>query len=81
MNSLELKGGLFEMIVPIESKEILERLYKVVAETIQETRAEEYELTPEQEAKLAKDIEASYDPKNLISHEEVMKKMERWLSK
>lgn len=81
MNSLELKGGIFEMIAQVDNKEVLQRLYKVVAEILHETWAEEQMLTPEQEEKLSKDIEDSFNPDNLVSHEESMKTMARWLNK
>ena len=81
MNTLELKGGLFEMIAQVDDKELLQRLYKVVAEILHETWAEEQDLTPEQEAKLNQDIEDSFDSDNLVSHEESMKTMARWLNK
>ncbi|MEZ4932140.1 MAG: hypothetical protein R2788_08490 [Saprospiraceae bacterium] len=81
MNSLELKGGIFEMIAQVDNKEVLQRLYKVVAEILHETWAEEQNLTPEQEEKLSKDIEDSFNPDNLVSHEESMKTMARWLNK
>ncbi len=81
MNTLELKGGLFEMIAQVDNKKVLQRLYKVVAEILQETWAEEHDLTPEQEAKLNQDIEDSFIPENLVSHEESMKIMARWLDK
>lgn len=81
MNTLELKGGIFEMIAQVDNKEVLQRLYKIVAEILHETWAEDQELTPAQEAKLSKEIEESFNPENLISHEESMKIMARWLSK
>ena len=81
MNTLELKGGLFEMIAQVENKEVLQRMYKVVAEILHQTWAEEQNLTPEQESKLDADIEASFIPENLVDHEESMKKMARWLNR
>lgn len=81
MNTLELKGGLIEMIAQVDNKAVLQRLYKIVAELLEETWQEDYELTPKQEAKLEEDLKASYDPDNLVSHEESKKTMAKWLSK
>ena len=39
------------------------------------------ELPPEQQARLQKSIEESYDPKNLIDHEDMKKKHAKWLIK
>jgi hypothetical protein len=37
------------------------------------------QLTPEQREELMKSYEESFDPKNLIGHEEVMKQHAKWL--
>ena len=40
-----------------------------------------YKLTPEQELELANAIEETYHAENLISHEEALKELSRWLTK
>ena len=42
-------------------------------------RQQKDELTPEQEALLEADLEASFHPENLVGHEVAVKKMSRWL--
>ncbi len=40
-----------------------------------------YKLTPEQEIELADAIEETYHAENLVSHEEALKELSRWLPK
>jgi thiamine pyrophosphate-dependent acetolactate synthase large subunit-like protein len=81
MNELELKALLHEKIVGIQTIKCLES----VLEAINEIQAEEEdwweELTEEQQKSLEKSLEECDNPENLISHEEVVKKMAKWLSK
>lgn len=79
MNALELKGGMIEMIARVNDKAVLRHLYEVVSEILSQTWSEDYELTPEQEAQLNADIEASLNPENLVDHEVAIQKMSRWL--
>jgi len=81
MNALELKGGIIEMIAQVEDKKVLNELYKLVSEVLFQTWAAEGTLSPEQEAELDLAIKESRDPSNLVSHEEAMKKMGKWLDK
>ena len=39
-----------------------------------------YALTPEQEVELEKAIEETYHEENLISHEEALKELSRWIN-
>jgi thiamine pyrophosphate-dependent acetolactate synthase large subunit-like protein len=81
MNELELKAILHERIVGIQTKKCLER----VLDAIDKIQGEEEDwwddLSEEQQARLEKAIEESKDPKNLISHKKVKKKMKKWLGK
>lgn len=40
-----------------------------------------YKLTPKQELELADAVEETYHAENLISHEEALQGLSRWLSK
>ena len=79
MNALELKGGMIEMIARVDDQKVLQHIYQVISEILSQTWAEDYELTPEQEALLEADLEASFHPENLVDHEVAEKKMSRWL--
>lgn len=81
MNTLELKGGMIEMIAQVKDKELLQHLYEIMSEVLIQTLSDKTQLSPAQEAKLALDIKASKDPKNLVDHQIVLKKMSRWLKK
>ena len=78
MNTLELKGGILNMISRVEDEAVLRQLYQAITEIITETWGEIPDLTPEQEAELTQAIEESYDSDNLVDHEVVMKNMARW---
>jgi thiamine pyrophosphate-dependent acetolactate synthase large subunit-like protein len=81
MNELELKALLHERIVGIQTIKCLQR----VLEAIDEIQGQEEdwwdELTEEQQKSLEKSLEECDNPENLIPHEEVVKKMAKWLSK
>lgn len=81
MNTLELKGSITEMIAEVNNQEVLSHLYELVSEIISQTTNYNRELTPEQEAVLNEDIEASYKAENLVEHEVALKRMERWRKK
>lgn len=81
MNTLELKGGMIEMIGNVQNKELLQHLYEAMSEIIMQTAREEQILSEAQEALLNEDIEASFIPVNLVEHEVVIQKMDRWLNR
>jgi phosphohistidine phosphatase SixA len=77
----ELKAMAFSLIENAKSRfQLLQYIEAVngVYETYEQT---EYNLTPEQEAQLIKDIEETYDDENLISHEAATEELKRWLPK
>jgi len=80
MNTLELKGGMIEMLANVNDKALLEHLYEVMASVITQTATDDIELSPKQEARLNLDIEASFLPENLVEHEVALQKMSRWLN-
>jgi len=81
MNTLELKGGMIELIGQVKNKELLQHLYEIISEVLADTKEDNIKLSPEQEARLDQDIKASRDPKNLVDHEVAIKKMNKWLKK
>ncbi|HFA48243.1 MAG TPA: hypothetical protein ENJ95_04405 [Bacteroidetes bacterium] len=81
MNILELKGAIVELIGTANDAELLKEIL-IAAKIVVETNGSEIaELTKEQSLKLDRDIAESHKPENLISHEDAMKKMSRWLTK
>ena len=81
MNTLELKGGMIELIGQVKNKELLQHLYEIISEVLSDTIEDNTKLSPEQEIRLDQDIKASKDPKNLVDHDVAMKKMNKWLKK
>jgi len=81
MNTLELKGGMIELIGQVRNKELLQHLYEIISEVLADTIEDNIKLSPEQEARLDQDIKTSRDPKNLVEHEIAIKKMNKWLKK
>lgn len=79
MNTLELKGGMIELIGQVKSEALLQHLYEIILEVVTDTKEDTAVLTVEQVAKLDEDIKASKNPKNLVDHKIAMKKMSRWL--
>jgi len=80
MNTLELKGGMIEMIANVNNKQLLQHLYEIMSDIIAQTTNDDTVLSIEQEKQLDKDIEASFVPQNLVEHEEALQKMSRWLN-
>ena len=84
MSALEIKGGILDMISKVKDKELLLKLHQVLSEMIEQNLSKTDfwdELTEEQQKELDAAIEESYDEKNHIPHEEVMKKYQKWLKK
>jgi hypothetical protein len=64
MNVLELKGSIINFVKSPEEFEAYD---------------DNYTLTLEQESALDEAIKQTYDPSQLVPHEEVIKKMRQWL--
>ncbi len=84
MNSLELKGGILQMIATIDDKAVLEELKELIT-SFAEHHAQEgdfwNELSDFEKSELDEAIEESKHEENLVPHEEVMKKYSKWLDK
>jgi hypothetical protein len=74
MNALAIKVEMFEMLSDTHDDALLLKLYKTMKEVFATTQSDWWDDLPiEQQIRLQKSIEESYDPENLIDHE-VMKK-------
>jgi hypothetical protein len=83
VNDFELKGILLSLIGKAKRKQLI-RVFEVLKETpesVEDIETTPYALTPEQEAELAIAIEETYHEENLISHEEALNELSRWLPK
>ena len=82
MNALAIKVEMFELLAQTYDEAVLLKLYKSMKEVFETTDSDWWdELPPEQQARLQKSIEESYDPANLIDHEDMKKKHAKWLIK
>lgn len=72
------------MINKVQDKSALERLYRIISEfvfqNLDDTDIWDL-LSPQQRAEIEQAFAESLDPNNLVSHEEMMKKYEKWLVK
>lgn len=87
MNDLEMRGILLNLIAKAKRKQLI-RLFETFKNDKDEyievdTDIENlpYALSLEQEAELAEAIEETYHEENLISHEEALNELSRWLPK
>ena len=75
MNTLELKGSLLDLISKANDNTRLARLFEAYNEIFTTDETDWWdELPAEQQARLSQSIEESYDPKNLVDHEEMKKR-------
>jgi hypothetical protein len=82
MNVLELKGELLDMLSAVNNEQILLRLKHAFRQvTEDELYDNDFVLTAAQENELAEAIEETYHEENLVSHEDALKELSRWLKK
>ena len=84
MNVLELKGSIINMVAHLENPIELSRLRTIINDFVKspdefEAYDDTYTLTPEQELELDEAILQTYDPTQLVPHEEVIKSARQWL--
>ena len=82
MSAIELKGGMYDMIAKVNDPTLLKQLYKLIGEIIQQNidKTDFWdELTKSQQKELEVALVESYDEKNLVPHEEVVSKFQKWL--
>lgn len=88
-NDLELKGYLHSLIEQAKDRIQLLQFANAAKAIIEQNDLIDYaqevegwnDLTPHQQTTLALAIEESNDPKNLVPHEDVLKMMDKWLTK
>ena len=82
MNALAIKVEMFEMLSQTHDDALLLKLYKTMKEVFEATQTDWWDDLPiEQQGRLKKSIEESYDPANLIDHEVMKLKHAKWLRK
>lgn len=84
MNTLELQGSLHNLIAQVNDQTVLIRMIEAYKRIISENSLEIDwwdDLPIEQQMRLTKSIEESYDSKNLIDHEVMKEKHAKWLRK
>lgn len=85
MSSLEIKGGILEMIANIDDVESLEELKKLVTEFVGNRVKSDTdfwdELSETEQAELEQAIAESEDSANHITHNVVIQKYKQWLGK
>ena len=83
MTAIELKGNILDIVARFESPKLLQKLYETATELLEKESDADWwdDLTPEQQARLEKSIEASYDKTTWIAHEDMKIKHAKWLKK
>ena len=76
MSVIELQNNLVRLAVETEEQGILKQVIAYFRALKTENG---YCLTPEQEAELELAIEETYHEENLVDHDVVMKRYEKWL--
>ncbi len=76
MNTLELKGSIFEKLAQIENNQELIEINDFLDAFTKEESSSNFwsNYSPEQKQDLMEAFEESYDVKNWVEHEEVIKK-------
>lgn len=80
MSTLELKGGILEMVNKVQDQSALERLYRIISEFLLQNLDDTDiwdTLSVEQRAEIEAAFAESLDPANLVPHEEMVKKYEK----
>jgi hypothetical protein len=76
---MKIKEEFHHLIDSIEDEQTLKAYYQLVQNLNENDGGIWDKLTPEQQQQVLVSYEESFDEKNLISHEEVMKKYAKWL--
>jgi len=82
MSTLEIKGGLYEIISKVNDEKLLMQLYELIADIVTQNLSDTDfwdELSDDQKEELENAIQESYDDKNLLEHETVINKYKKWL--
>lgn len=85
MNTLEIKGSLFDLLWSVEDPQTLLKVRELVLEILGKAQKEEAdwwdELTPQQQARLDKAMADAKTGKNIVSHEAAMAHFDARLKK
>ncbi len=83
LTTLELKSSLLDLISKVNNDRRLVRLFEAYREIFATDDDSDWwdDLPVEQQVRLTKSIEESFDLKNLIDHEEMKKIHAKWLRK
>jgi len=82
MSTLELKGSIYDLISTVNDESILRQVHEVVRDVLERNMDKTDfwdELTEDQQEALDEAVEESYDEKNQIPHEEIVKKYQQAL--
>jgi hypothetical protein len=83
MNTLEIKGSLFDLLWSVDDPQTLIKVREVVLELLGKAQKEEAdwweELTPQQQSRLDKAMADAKAGKNIISHEAAMAQLDAQL--
>jgi hypothetical protein len=82
MSTLEIKGGLYELISKVHDEQLLMQLYELIGDIIlQNMERTDFwdELSPAQQQELDAAIQQSYEAGNLVPHTEVFNRYKEWL--
>jgi len=79
---MRTKEDFHNLIDKIEDEAVLEGYFKLIQRLNNNQTGELWnDLSPEEKDELLLSYEESFDPNNLISHEEVKKHHDKWLKK
>ena len=81
MNIAELKMEMVEIISQTYDEPMVNRLYARIHETIEEAGDGWHDLSAKEQARLDAAIEETYDPSKLVSHEDALKMIDKWLKR
>lgn len=83
MSQLDLiKHEFHNLIDRVDDETVLTRYFGAISSEIEGEATDSWsDLAPEEQAEILEAYEESKDPANLISHEEVMRKYHKWLTK
>jgi hypothetical protein len=80
MNTIELKKSFHLLIDSIDNESLLTNFYDIIRKRSSAKEGQLWEkLTNKDKEELLLALEESEDPENLISHEEMKKKHQKWL--
>ena len=80
MNTIELKKSFHLLIDSIDNENLLINFYDIIKKRSSAKDGQLWErLTNQEREELLLALEESEDPKNLISHDEMKKKHQKWL--